>query len=220
MSLPEVAQLVPLSYMEHEHNILPLDSLLRRRVRALSTESPSQYIFTSLTSHLCNLMELLSYCQSILHPICHGARCHAWPDLHHLLKLRTPTTSPINKLQLSSFPLQLYRQCSVLPVLLLQQQVSATCRCDRAFQGWRKTSSSCHRLNISREKKHRKWSFYNNYLTPHPSLRSQQTEEPPGVHQSLRGEAVRRARLPAEGGSAPPTGLHLCRCDWWVPISR
>lgn len=71
-----------------------------------------------------------------------------------------------------------------------------------------------------KEKKRRKRSFYNDYLTPHPSLCSQQTEEPPGVHQSLRGEAARRARLPAEGGSAPATGLHFCWCDWWVPISR
>lgn len=87
----------------------------------------------------------------------------------------------------------------------------------RPMENFIKLPSAQH---FKEKKKHRKWSFYNNYLTPHPSLRSQQTEEPPGVHQSLRGEVARRPRLPAEGGSAPATGLHLCWCDWWVPISR
>lgn len=52
------------------------------RVRELSALSPLQDIFTSLTSHLCNLMDLLSYCQSILRPICHSARWDLSPDLH------------------------------------------------------------------------------------------------------------------------------------------
>lgn len=237
--LSGLAQLVPLSYMEHEYNILPCIILQYQHIfgqlnkpcdikpvwmnhlrnvtvfivktQSWSTLSPPQDIFTSLTSHLCNLMELLSYCQLILHPIFHGAHWDLSPDLHLPLKPGTPAPSPISKL----FP-----HCSFI--------ANAACFlsfcCSSRFQppvgvtehfkeNFIKLPSAQH----FKEKKPRKWSFYNDYLTPHPSLRSQQTEEPPGVHQSLQGEA---ARLPAEGGSAPATGLHLCWCDWWVPISR
>lgn len=56
-------------------------------------------------------------------------------------------------------------------------------------------------------------------FNPYPSLCSQPTKEPAGVHQSLRREATREAHLRAEGCSVVPAGRHLYRRDWCVPIS-
>lgn len=55
-------------------------------------------------------------------------------------------------------------------------------------------------------------------MTPRASLslRSQPTKEPPGVHQSLRGEAARQVHLRTEGGSTVPPRLHHNGRDWWV----
>lgn len=83
----------------------------------------------------------------VLAGICHLISISPlFPQMHE-----TPTPPPINKLFLPcSF---LINAARLLFLLLLQQQVSATCGCDRAFQGRRRTSSSCHRLNISMKKK-------------------------------------------------------------------